>query len=151
MSELAQVSTARLRAPVESPAVRGFVVAVDRINRLAERSPGFLWRHQAHDGTDDDQRTILNLSVWQSYEHLHAYVYRSEHGAYVRRGAEWFEPLPTPTTALWWVPDGHRPAVDEALARLGYLRRCGPSPRSFSLRHRYDPDGRPEPVRPGRP
>ena len=155
MSELAQVSIARLRAPVDSPVVRGFVVAVDRINLVAEGSPGFVWRHRAgHDGTGDDQRTIVNLSVWRSYEDLHAYVYRSDHGRYVQRRAEWFEPLPSPTTALWWVPDGNRPTVEEGMARLGYLRRHGPSPRAFGLRHRYDADGRPEPgarVRPGRP
>lgn len=151
MSELAQVSIARLRAPVDSPAVRGFVVAVDRINRLADGSPGFVWRHQTgRSGTGDDPRTIVNLSVWRSYEDLHAYVYRTEHGGYVRRRAEWFEPLPSPTTALWWVPDGDRPTVEDALARLGYLRRYGPSPRAFGLRRRYDADGRPEPGLRGR-
>jgi hypothetical protein len=32
---------------------------------------------------------------------LHAYVYRSPHGAYLRRRARWFEPVAQPSTVLW--------------------------------------------------
>jgi hypothetical protein len=38
------------------------------------------------------------MSVWQSLEDLRTYVYRSD-------------------TALWWVPAGHRPSIDEAKKR----------------------------------
>lgn len=126
--------------------MREFVRAVDRINRLAERAPGFVWRYgTAEDHLNqvgDDPLTVINLSVWESYERLHAYVYRSPHGGLVRRRSEWFERVPAPATALWWIPAGHEPTPDEALARLRHLRAYGPSPGAFTVRRRFTPDGR---------
>ncbi|WP_350310722.1 DUF3291 domain-containing protein [Amycolatopsis sp. RTGN1] len=49
---------------------------------------------------------------------------------------------PPPSTARWWVADGRRPTVDQALARLGFLRDHGPSPQAFSLLRRFTVDGR---------
>jgi hypothetical protein len=150
--ELAQVNAARLRAPLSSPALGGFVAVVDPVGRLAEQSPGFVWRlvtgesHGVVTHADQDAVLVVNVSVWQSYEALHTFVYRSAHGALVRRRAEWFLPVRQPATALWWVLAGHRPDVDEALRHLALLRRYGPSPKSFSLRQRFTTDG--QPVRP---
>ncbi|MEV6608611.1 DUF3291 domain-containing protein [Kutzneria sp. NPDC051319] len=147
---LAQINVARLRRPFGDPGVREFTDALDTINALAERSPGFIWRHITSDGHLDgadllgDPLTIINLSLWASYEHLHMFTYRSRHGHFVRRRTEWFTPLSGPTTALWWVPAAHRPTPSECLTRLEYLRRHGPSPRAFTVRRRFDADGAPE-------
>ena len=146
--ELAQVNVARLRADADSRAVAGFVGALAVVNQLADQSPGFVWRLPPGEGhaftaADGDGRDVVNLSVWASYEHLHEFVYRSAHGAFLRRKSEWFEPVPQPSTALWWVRPGERPTVDHALKRLAVLRREGPSPRVFGLRRRFTPDGRP--------
>jgi hypothetical protein len=149
MRHLAQANIARQRGPLDSPVMRGFVVALDPVNRIAERSPGFVWRlgsSQSHGATtlrDGSFPVIVNLSVWESYEALHAFVYHSPHGAYLRRRARWFEPSPQPSTVLWWVEAGQRPTVEEALRRLRHLRAHGPSPRAFTLRRRFEPDGRP--------
>jgi uncharacterized protein DUF3291 len=145
---LAQVNIARLRFPPDSPRVREFIAAVEAINRLADRAPGFVWRygpgedHLNQADATGDPLMIINLSVWESYEHLHAYVYRSAHSGFVRRRYEWFERIQTPATALWWVPRGHEPAPEEALARLRLLRAYGPSPKAFTVRSRFTPDGR---------
>lgn len=143
---LAEVNVARLRADLDSPMLAGFVAAVDGINLLAEASGGFVWRLRAAHGAvstiEGDPRLVVNLSVWESYEALHAFVYRSRHGGLVRRRADWFEPVPQPSTALWWIPMGTEPEVPEAQRRLDYLRTWGPSPRAFTLRRRFGPDGR---------
>jgi hypothetical protein len=142
------VNLAHLRFPIDSPRVREFVAAVERINRLAERSPGFVWRYgrgEGHlSGADEtgDPRMIFNLSVWHSYEHLHDYVYRSAHAAFLRRRSEWFDRVPAPATALWWVPAGHEPTPAEALAHLRLVRTYGPTPQAFTVRCRFTPDGR---------
>ncbi len=147
--ELAQVNVARMRAPLGSPQLAGFVAAVDPVLRLAEQSTGFVWRHADSHGhsvtveRDGDTTMVVNVSVWASYEALHAFTYRSAHGAFIRRRADWFLPTEKPSTALWWLPEGTRPMVDEALRRLAVLRRYGPSPRAFGIRSRYEPDGRP--------
>ena len=105
------------------------------INALAERAAGFVWRHPTDFGRlsgaelIDDPATVINLSVWRTYEHLHAFTYRSAHAAFVRRRSQWFTQLPQPTTALWWVLAGTRPTPAEAAARLRVLRRTAPPRR----------------------
>jgi uncharacterized protein DUF3291 len=147
--ELAQVNVARMRAAPDSPVMAGFMAAVDPVYRLAEDSPGFVWRLRGAGGhmptcRDESQGwLIVNVSVWESYEALHRFVYRSRHGGLVRRRGEWFRPTPQPSTALWWIRDGEWPDLDEARARLALLRHDGPSPRAFSMRRRFEPDGTP--------
>ena len=88
-----------------------------------------------------DPLLIINLSVWQTYQQLHDFTYRSAHMHYLRRRAEWFDKIETPATALWWVKAGHRPTPTEALTRLQHLRRYGPTPQAFTVRSRFDPRG----------
>jgi len=41
---LAQCNIVKLKAPLDSPVVAGFVAALDPINALADVAPGFVWR-----------------------------------------------------------------------------------------------------------
>lgn len=148
---LAQVNVARMRDAPDSPLMARFMATVDPIYQLAEASPGFIWRLCTADGhmpTRHDKADgwhVVNVSVWTHYQALHQFVYRSHHGGLARRRAEWFLPTRQPSTALWWLPDDHRPDLDQALARLTVLRREGPSSRTFSLRRRFGLDGTPDP------
>lgn len=81
---------------------------------------------------------IVNLSVWQSLEALRAFAYDSAHVDVLRRRREWFERAVAAHLVLWWVPAGHRPTVEEALARLERLRADGPSPAAFTFRTPFD-------------
>lgn len=145
MPELAQVNVAVLRAPLTDPAMAGFLAAFDPVARLADESPGFGWRLRSGSGSGHpvvaDQ--IVNVSVWRDYRSLHEFAYRTAHGRLLLHRERWFLPTPQPSTALWWVPDGERPGIEAALARLRYLRTHGPSARAFSLLRQYGPDGRP--------
>jgi len=38
---------------------------------------------------------------------------------------------------LWWVPAGHHPSVDEALARLQLLDLDGPTQAAFGFKSRF--------------
>lgn len=136
---LAQANLSRLRHPPSSPRVAEFEAAVDRINHLAERAPGFVWRLRT--GVAGDPRLILNVSVWKSYQPLHEYTYRSAHGHFLRRRHEWFDQVEQPSTVLWWLSAGTQPTAEDALAHLRLLRRYGPTPRAFALRVRFDPTG----------
>jgi hypothetical protein len=147
-SQLAQVNIARLRYPAGDPRLAEFTAAVAAINAQAERAPGFVWRHPT--GEDGhltagellgDPLVVINLSVWADYQYLHEFTYRSQHAHFVRRQARWFTPIARPVTALWWVPAGAYPTAEQALARLTHLRRYGPSPRAFTIRHRFTRDG----------
>ena len=139
-SHLAEVNIARLRAPIDSPEVAEFVNALDEINALAESSPGFVWRRKTDQGNAtgvravDDPRIIFNMSVWTSIDLLRDYVYRSMHGKFFARRAAWFEKLEKPHMALWWIPAGTLPTVEEAKRRLEHRERHGDTAFAFSFR-----------------
>jgi Domain of unknown function (DUF3291) len=138
---LAELNVGRLHLPLEHPATAEFVAALPEINALAEASPGFVWRlrdeatglSSSYVRADDDPLLIINLSVWETPEQLHDYVYRSAHTPFLRRRRDWFRKLDV-FLVCWWVPMGHVPTVDEAMDRLEQLRRDGPSNEAFPLR-----------------
>jgi hypothetical protein len=141
---LAEVNVARLHQPIDSPAMAGLVRALDDVNWLAERSPGFVWRHRPETGPLTygmlgGVEVVVTLSVWVDFESLQRFVYRTAHALFMRQRARWFEPLGGFTTALWWAPEDSRPSVDEGLARLERLRADGPTPTAFSLRRQFEP------------
>jgi Domain of unknown function (DUF3291) len=145
---LAQLNVGRLRAPIDDPIIAEFKEALDAVNALADRSPGFVWRLQTAEGNatalhpiDDDELIAINMSVWESIEALGDYVYRSDHTAFLRRRREWFERYGTAYLVLWWVPAGHIPSIDEALARLDELERNGPTENAFTFARRFAPPG----------
>jgi Domain of unknown function (DUF3291) len=149
---LAQVNIGRFRAPIDDPIMEGFRSQLDPINALADASPGFVWRLQTDEGNATairpyaDDLMAINLSVWESLEALQQFVYRSAHVAPLRDRAQWFEPIDGPILALWWIPIGHIPTVEEATARLAHLKQHGPSPRAFTFRAPFPPPDRPEDV-----
>lgn len=143
---LAQVNIARMRGALSSSVMAGFVARLDELNALADRSPGFVWRLQTDGGNAtylqpyDDNRIIINLSVWESVEALRQYVYRSAHRDALRQRAEWFEHVESAYIALWWIPAGHAPSVDEAKRRLEHLQTHGPSQFAFGFKSIVAPD-----------
>jgi Domain of unknown function (DUF3291) len=48
--DLAQLNIGIGRGPIDSPVMAEFVANLDRINAVAEASPGFVWRLKADDG-----------------------------------------------------------------------------------------------------
>ncbi|MEO1060817.1 MAG: DUF3291 domain-containing protein [Actinomycetota bacterium] len=145
--QLAQLNIGRLVALRGYPQVAEFFDALDRINALAEASDGFVWRLQDDEGNatsfhlERDRRLIPNLSVWRDLESLQDFMYRTDHVDFLRRRREWFEPLGREHLVLWWVEDGHRPDLDEALERLAQLEAEGPSPAAFTFRAPHGADG----------
>ena len=142
---LAQINVGILRAPIDDPLVAEFVDGLDRINALADDSPGFVWRLQTEEGnatgiqTTDDELYIINMSVWKAADDLFNYVYRTEHVDFLRNRRDWFERMGEVHMCLWWVTAGEIPTVDEGLARLDHFQREGSTPRAFSFRHQFDP------------
>jgi hypothetical protein len=151
---LAQLNVGIIKAPLESPVMADFVNNLDRINALAESSPGFVWRLQTEAGnaTDirptEDPNLLMNMSVWQDAESLSRFVFKTAHIEIMRRRGEWFERMEQAYLALWWVPHGHRPTIEEAMARLKHLRAHGPSPRAFNFRLAFPPPDAAQPDAP---
>jgi hypothetical protein len=146
---LAQVNIGRARGAITEEIMSGFVSQLAEINALAERTPGFVWRLQTEDGDatafrayPDDNSILINMSVWTDLESLREYVFRTAHAAVMRRRREWFERFEGVYVALWWVPVGHRPSLEEAVTRLACLQDKGATSEAFSFAHPFDADGR---------
>jgi hypothetical protein len=151
---LAQINVGRLLAPIDDARIAGFVEGLDPINRLAEASPGYVWRLQSEIGnaTDihlsDDELFIINLSVWESIEALRDFAYATAHVDVLRRRREWFERHVEAHFALWWIEAGTLPTPTDALERVARLRRLGPTPDAFTFREPFGPPGSAAPAPP---
>ncbi len=142
---VAQLNITRMRAPLDDPLMDRFVAWLEPINALADESPGFIWRLQTDEGDAtsirafEDDRILVNMSVWESLEALQAFVFKSDHVRVMRERAQWFEPPDAPITVLWWVPEGHVPTVDEGKKRLDLLWEKGPSESAFTFSKSFSP------------
>jgi hypothetical protein len=144
---IAQINVGRLVAPQGDERVQPFFDALDRINALADASPGFVWRLQDEAGNataiqvSPDPLFILNMSVWTDAEALFEFVYRSAHTPVMARRRDYFDRFDGAYQALWWIRAGTVPSVNDGLSRLWYLDRFGPSPHAFTFKTRYPAPG----------
>jgi hypothetical protein len=140
--QIAQANVALMRAPLDHPSMSGFIEGLAEVNRLADAAPGFVWRYQTEAGDAtavrvfDDQRILLNLSVWESTEALRDFAYSGAHLEYYRSRADWFEPLGKSPHVMWWVATGERPTPEEGRRRLERLWREGPRAAAQGVRNR---------------
>ena len=136
--QLAELNVAALKAALDSPELKDFVDNLDRINALAEATPGFVWRLKG-DGNDATslrplgESVIVNLSTWRDVDSLRHYVYKTAHVEILKRKREWFTRMADAYMVLWWVPEGHQPITAEAVARLEHLRKHGASAEAFTF------------------
>ena len=135
--QLAELNVGYAKYPLDDTRMSGFMDNLDRINALAERSPGFVWRMQSDDGnaTDievpGDPNMISNMSVWTDAKSLGNYVFNTVHGQFYNKRPEWFESMDRMHFVMWPVPDGHTPTLDEAMERLERLQTHGASDEAF--------------------
>jgi Domain of unknown function (DUF3291) len=140
--ELAQLNIATMKEPLESPVMADFVANLDRINALAETSPGFVWRLQTEEGDATALRpmgenVLVNMSVWRDVASLNNFRLQD-------RSCRDHAPSPRVVRAhvqayvvLWWVRQGHRPAIAEAGAKLELLSQHGPTAEAFTFQKAF--------------
>ncbi len=141
---LAELNVGRLLAPTDDPRVADFMNALDKVNGLGKRMPGFVWMMEGSGapGTGNTEQAIAgdsqyvpNLTVWESVETLENFVWNTVHKQFYDRRQEWFEVLGKMHFVMWWVPEGHRPTLAEALDRLDHLNAHGDSDHAFGWSH----------------
>lgn len=149
---LAQLNIGVATEPMENPSMVGFTGNIDRINALADRFEGFVWRLTDEtsdtDGALDlrlpgDANMLVNMSVWESVESLYRFVYQTAHAKIMRDREQWFVPMTEQYMVLWWVEEGHIPDLEEAKEKLDLLRKNGPTPAAFSFTVPFDENGNP--------
>lgn len=140
---VAELNIGRLNHPIDDPRMADFVDNLARVNAMADRMPGFVWR-LVGDGSNggalelrpyDDPMMAVNMSVWQTVEHLEQYVWNTVHKRFYNRKAEWFSPLKSHHFVMWPVEEGHIPTLEEAKARLDHLEAHGNSDFAYDWAH----------------
>jgi len=139
---LAQVNIAKMLAPLDNPVMADFVANLDQINQVAEASEGFVWRLQDYGNATsiriyDDDFLLVNMSVWKDVDSLFQFAYKSQHIEIFKRRKEWFDKMSQMHMALWFVPNGHQPSVEEATHRLDHIRLHGETPYAFSFKKKF--------------
>jgi Domain of unknown function (DUF3291) len=149
---LAQINIGKMLGARGDPVVQGFYDELDRVNALADTSPGFVWRlvGEAGKNATDIQPTadpllLMNMSVWTDAESLFEFVYRTSHTPIMAQRRSWFERFEGAYMALWWIPAGTIPTINDGLSRLWHLDRFGPTPHAFSFKAHFPPPDRADP------
>lgn len=145
---IAHYNVARLKELPGHPAVAEFIDNAPKVNAVAERSPGFVWRLDDSSATVSGSNTFqavagdpylaISLSVWESTELLMSFVKKTIHGAFLRRKSEWFHPWDGPNYVVWPVEMGHIPDLREGEQRLKKLATAGATSDAFDFRYHMD-------------
>ncbi len=140
-SHIAQLNIGRPLHALDDQRMAGFMDNLDRVNAIAERSPGFVWRlkDESNNATAlrpfDDPDMLVNMSVWESVEALERFVWATAHKQFYNRNGGWFETLAQPHFVMWPIAPGIIPDLSEAKARLDHLTRHGDSDFAFGWSH----------------
>lgn len=135
--KIAELNVGFAAHALDDPRMAGFMDNLDRINALAERSPGFVWRMKSDSGnaTDidvpGDPDMISNMSVWDDVATLGDYVFNTVHARFYEKRDEWFAAMTSHHFVMWPVADGHIPTLAEAMDRLAHLQTHGSSDHAF--------------------
>ena len=118
----------------------------DRVNAIADRSRGFVWRlKDAEFGRPENNLESLfgrldvaaaTLSVWENYEYFEHFVHRTVHGKFLNRRGEWFENIEGPSNVIWPVEVGHVPSLTEGKNKLMFLLDNGPSEEAYNFKYK---------------
>lgn len=149
---VAQMNWGILKADWEDPQVAEFVDNLARVNAVAERARGFVWRltDAEMDAAQNDENGVFGgdprlastLSVWETPEALSDFVHKTVHAGFMARSALWFAAGPQaiegkvlPRNVIWPVSAGHRPTLAEGKARLLQLATKGASDAAYDFKY----------------
>jgi hypothetical protein len=147
---LAQANIARMRGHPHDAVMSGLVARIDEMNRLAEQSPGFIWRLKGSEATPealqvfddcfvpfDASQLFYNMSVWESVEALKNYAFKTQHAEMLRDTAQWIDHFDRAHLALWWIPQGHVPTIAESAERLRSVHERGATEFAFTFHNLF--------------
>lgn len=144
---VAQLNIGRFKAPLDHPTMKEFTDFLDPVNKLAEGSPGFVWRLIDDSGRSssyvdnpfEQEDMIVNFSIWEDVDSLKHFTYNTVHAYFVKHRNRWFHRMESHHLVLWWVREGVIPGLEEAKTRLEMLDANGPTPKAFTLARVFPP------------
>lgn len=139
--QLAEFNKGVLKYDWDDPRIADFADNLDFVNGVARRADGSVWtldeasmdaaQTDANGPLGGNPRTASTLSVWRDLASLEHFVWNTVHKRFLDRSGEWFDPHQGLRMALWWVPDGHKPTVEEAVVRFDHLQKHGDTDFAF--------------------
>jgi len=115
--------------------MQSFFNAVPQVQRLAEASPGFIWRELNEDDTVIGERLgldfIVNLSACESLDALYAFVFSQSHRQIMMARDHWFTHVGKALSVAWFANEAPYPTWDHAIDRLETLWEQGPTEEAF--------------------
>lgn len=130
-----QFNVAQMKYPKDAPDMQSFFNAVPHVQRLAESSPGFIWREVNEDDPTIGKRLgtdfIVNLSAWESLDSLYAFVFSQSHRQIMMARDHWFTHVGKALSVVWFANDASYPSWDQAIDRLEMLWQNGPTRDAF--------------------
>jgi hypothetical protein len=144
--QIAQINVGKiLGSDINDPVMKEFVDNLPVINGIAESSEGYVWRLKDESDSAtafnpyNDNRIIINISVWKDISCLEKFVFQSMHLDFLKRRREWFEKYAKFYFAMWWIKVGEYPTIEEAVAKLDYMDANGPSQVAFNFKEKFTP------------
>ena len=138
---LASFNFGTMRYAWDDPRLREFQDNLDRVNAIAARSPGFIWRldDAAMEAVQEDPSgplkdrpsTASTLSVWDGPAHLWQFVHLTLHAKFMARSHDWFDPGDSGYFVGWWSPVGHFPSVAQGMAMWRMVQAQGDTDAAF--------------------
>lgn len=143
---LAQFNIIKLKDELNSPIIKEFRDFLAPVNLLAEESNGFIWRLKDESGesaTDietpyEDKLIFINMSVWENFDYLKEYTYKTVHSYFVRNKKKWSNNMEGYRAVMWYVDEGHIPTINEGKEKLDLLNKNGSSYEAFSTTEIFD-------------
>ena len=130
-----QFNVAQMKYPKDASEMQSFFNAVPHVQRLAESSPGFIWREVNEDDPTISNRLgtdfIVNLSAWESLDALYAFVFSQSHRQIMMARDHWFTHVGKALSVVWFANDAPYPSWDQAIDRLEMLWQNGPTRDAF--------------------
>jgi hypothetical protein len=84
-----------------------------------------------------------SLSLWTGLEALMAFTYTGVHADALKYARNWNQRQAWPSLVLWWVREGTQPLWAAGVERLEFLHDNGSTPRAFTFKAPFCPDGKP--------
>ena len=141
---IAEFNMAKLAHSYFHPKSIEIASALSQVYVIAQRAPGFVWRQTSEAPVYEDYLIVHTLSVWQTLEHLHQFLYSGIHKEYYVKRREWFVQPTGPSYVLWWIPVGTLPTIPQAKWRHEHLVKHGATPLAFDFKTQFSVESLPQ-------
>lgn len=131
---LAQANQATMLAPLDNPIMADFVSQLDEIDLLAANSRGFIAQPEVADDESFVPKDVLvNVSLWDTVEHLEAFTFAGRHLEMLAQREKWFRPNELPAYVLFWNPKNEVLSMRVIFERFDMLKAKGSNPLAFTF------------------